>query len=103
MTSQEQKDRRRQPGMPIFRYFWPNPFSIFSYFVFLFLNFLSLFVFIFCEPARTRRFSVIFAKVQWHPWTGNGGAESLLSVKWRYKLRFEKNNSHCEAEVGNCK
>ena len=42
-------------------------FSIFSYFIFLFLNFLSLFVFIFCETARTRRFSVIFAKVQWHP------------------------------------
>ena len=43
-------------------------FSIFSYFIFLFLNFLSLFVFIFCETARTRRFSVLFAKVQWHPW-----------------------------------
>ena len=43
-------------------------FSIFSYFIFLFLNFLSLFVFIFCETARTRRFSVIFAKVQWHPY-----------------------------------
>ena len=42
-------------------------FSIFSYFIFLFLNFLSLFVFIFCEMASTRRFSVIFAKVQWHP------------------------------------
>ena len=42
-------------------------FSIFSYFIFLFLNFLSLFVFIFCETARTRRFSVIFTKVQWHP------------------------------------
>ena len=51
-----------------FRYFWPDPFSVFSYFIFLFLNFLSLFVFIFCETARTRRFSVIFAKVQWHPW-----------------------------------
>ena len=63
--------------MPIFRYF---PFfllflarsimlifSIFSYFIFLFLNFLSLFVLIFCETACTRRFSVIFAKVQWHP------------------------------------
>ena len=58
-----------------FRYFWPDPLSadpfpvlsIFSYFIFLFLNFLSLFVFIFCETARTRRFSVIFAKVQWHP------------------------------------
>ena len=47
-----------------FRYFWPDPFS---YFIFIFLNFLSLFVFIFCETARTRRFSVIFAKVQWHP------------------------------------
>ena len=50
-------------GMPIFRffhYFWPDPFSIFSYFIFLFLNFLSLFVFIFCETARTHRFSVIF-------------------------------------------
>ena len=42
-------------------------FSIFSYFIFIFLNFLSLFVFIFCETARTRRFSVVFAKVQWHP------------------------------------
>ena len=42
-------------------------FSILSYFIFLFLNFLSLFVFIFCETARTCRFSVIFAKVQWHP------------------------------------
>ena len=41
--------------------------SIFSYFICLFLNFLSVFVFIFCEMARTRRFSVIFAKVQWHP------------------------------------
>ena len=51
-----------------FRYFWPSPFS---YFIFLFLNFLSLFVFIFCEMARTRRFSVIFAKVQWHPWGWN--------------------------------
>ena len=69
-----------------FHYFWPDLFSvdpfsvfspncsvcmlifsIFSYFIFLFLNFLSLFVFIFCETARTRRFSVIFAKVQWHP------------------------------------
>ena len=37
-------------------------FSIFSYFIFLFLNFLSLFVFIFFETARTRRFSVIFEK-----------------------------------------
>ena len=45
-------------------------FSMFSYFIFLFLNFLSL-VFIFCETARTRRFSVIFAKVQWHPWIWN--------------------------------
>ena len=58
----------------IFHYFWPNPkntcmliFSIFSYFIFLFLNFLSLSVFIFCETARTHRFSVIFSKVQWHP------------------------------------
>ena len=51
-----------------FRYFWPDLFSIFSYFIFLFLNFLSLFVFIFCETARTHRFSVIFVKVQWHPW-----------------------------------
>ena len=42
-------------------------FSILSYFIFLFLNFLFLFVFIFCETARIRRFSVIFAKVQWHP------------------------------------
>ena len=73
-------------GMPIFRYFLffsvifglirspPIRFSVsvilyfFSYFIFLFLNFLSLFVFIFCETARTRRFSVILAKVQWHPW-----------------------------------
>ena len=72
-------------GMPIFRFFFPffplflarsvlrqsvsrfPLFSIFSYFIFLFLNFLSLFVFIFCETARTRRFSVIFTKVQWHP------------------------------------
>ena len=51
-----------------FRFFWPEPFSIcmlifsiFSYFIFLFLNFLSLFLFIFCETARTHRFSVIFA------------------------------------------
>ena len=59
----------------IFCYFWPNPFSadpfsifsIFSYFIFLFLNFLPLFVFIFCETAPTCRFSVFFAKVQWHP------------------------------------
>ena len=50
-----------------FCYFWPDSFSIFSYFIFLFLNFLSLFVFIFCKTARTRRFSVILAKVQWHP------------------------------------
>ena len=50
-----------------FHYFWPDPFSIFSYFICLFLNFLSLFVFIFCETARTRRFSVIFAKLQWRP------------------------------------
>ena len=42
-------------------------FSVFSYFIFLFLNFLSLFVFIFCETARTRRFSVSFAKVSWYP------------------------------------
>ena len=42
-------------------------FSISTYFIFLFLNFLSLFVFIFCETACTRRLSVIFAKVQWHP------------------------------------
>ena len=40
------------------------PPSAFSYFIFLFL---SLFVLIFCETARTRRFSVIFEKVQWHP------------------------------------
>ena len=69
-------------GMPIFHYFpffflgyfWPDPkntcmliFSIFSCFIFLFLNFLSLFVFIFCETARAHRFPVNFAKVQWHP------------------------------------
>ena len=79
-------------GMPIFcyfpvffRYFWPDPFSgdsfsvfsIFSYFIFLFLNFLSRFVFIFCETAHTRRFSVIFTKVQWHPWSW-----SFESVRW---------------------
>ena len=52
----------------IFRYFWPDPFPIFSYFIFLFLNFLSLFVFIFCEMARTHRFSVIFTNIQWHPY-----------------------------------
>ena len=63
-------------GMPIFcyflffRYLWPDPFSIFSYFIFVFLNFLSLFVFIFCETAGTHRFLVIFAKVQWHPCIG---------------------------------
>ena len=50
-----------------FRCFWPDPFSVFSYFIFLCLNFLSLFVFIFCETVRIRRFSVVFAKVQWHP------------------------------------
>ena len=44
-------------------------FFIFSCFTFVFLNFLSLFVLIFCETACTHRFSVIFAKVQWHPWT----------------------------------
>ena len=44
--------------------FTRSPPSAFSYFIFLFL---SLFVLIFCETARTRRFSVIFAKVQWHP------------------------------------
>ena len=55
----------RDADFPLFfRYFWPDPFS---YFIFFFLNFLSLFVFIFCETAHTRRFSVIFAKVQWHP------------------------------------
>ena len=47
-----------------FRYFWHDPFSVFSCFISLFLNFLSLFLSIFC----TRRFSVIFAKVQWYPW-----------------------------------
>ena len=60
-----------------FLFFFPNCpicrkcmliFSIFSYFIFLFLNFLSLFVFVFSETACTHRFSVIFAKVQWHPW-----------------------------------
>ena len=68
-------NNNRDADFPFFcRYFWPDPkhtcmliFSIFFYFIFLFLNFLSLFVFIFCETARTRRFSVIFAKVQWHP------------------------------------
>ena len=64
-------------GMLIFRvffvrYFWPDLKNtcmlIFSYFIFLFLNFLSLFVFIFCETAHTHRFSVIFTKAQWHPW-----------------------------------
>ena len=28
--------------LAFFRYFWPDPFSIFSYLIFLFLNFLSL-------------------------------------------------------------
>ena len=82
--------------MPIFHYFpffsvtfWPDPFSIFSYFIFLFLNFLSLFVFTFCEMARTCRFSVIFAKVQWHPWMfvcpswyGCGDTALHTSVFW---------------------
>ena len=27
---------------------------------------------IFCEAARTGRFSVIFAKVHWHPWSDEG-------------------------------
>ena len=57
--------RLRSPGMPIlrfFRYFLSDPFSIFSYFVFLFLNFLSAFVFIFCETARTHRFFSYFHK-----------------------------------------
>ena len=77
----------------IFRYFWPDLFStcklifsIFSYFIFLFL---SLFVFIFCEMARTRRFSVIFAKVQWHPWLTLSCARTLVSqfvsnLVWRW-------------------
>ena len=71
-----------------FRYFLPDLkntcvllFSIFSYFIFLSLNFLSLFVFIFCETARTRRFSVIFTKVQWHPWL------FLNSRHWKISIR----------------
>ena len=62
----------------IFRYFWPDPFSADPFPVFRYSLFspissfsfwtLSLFVFIFCETARTHWFSVIFAKVQWHPW-----------------------------------
>ena len=71
----------------IFHYFWPD---LFSYFIFLFLNFLSLFVFIFCEMARTHRFSVIFAKVQWHPWVLQlqfvDGAS--LSFQHMWKLRW---------------
>ena len=54
-------------------------FSIFSYFIFLFLNFLSLFVFIFCEMARSRRFSVIFAKAQWHPCAQVARAQSYAN------------------------
>ena len=72
-----------------FRYFWPNPFSANPFPVFwgffpqlfrLYVNILYFllfllslselsvsFVFIFCETAHTRRFSVIFTKVQWHP------------------------------------
>ena len=69
-----------------FCYFWPDSFSIFSYFIFLFLNFLSLFVFIFCETARTRRFSVIFAKVQWHP------CFQLISMKCDVVLKQFKLN-----------
>ena len=52
-----------------FRYFWPDPkntcmliFSIFSYFICLFLNCLSLLVFIFYEIARTHRFFSYFCK-----------------------------------------
>ena len=72
-----------------FRYFWPDPFSanpfsifcIFSYFIFVFLNFLSLFVFIFCETACTHRFSVIFAKVQWHPCNNYQPLNLLLPLR----------------------
>ena len=77
--------------MPIFRYFpifplflaqsvlrrsvsrfFPQLFRLYVnilYFLLFHLSLseLSLFVFIFCETACTRRFSVIFTKVQWHP------------------------------------
>ena len=69
-----------------FCYFWPDPFS---YFIFLFLNFLSLFVFIFCETARTRRFSVIFAKVQWHPWFKEKTYMGLLNFL-NFRFQFYK-------------
>ena len=53
-------------GMPIFRYF--PQFLARSVLLFhLSLSELSLFAFNFCETARTRRFSAIFAQVQLHP------------------------------------
>ena len=48
----------RGADFPFFPLFLADPFF---HCIFLFLNFLSLFVFIFCETAHTHRFSVIFA------------------------------------------
>ena len=42
-------------------------------------------MFIFCETARTHRFSVIFAKVHWHPCT--------LNSELRHGLSSNSNNS----------
>ena len=70
---------------PFFRYFWP-------YFIFLFLNFLSLYVFIFCETARTPRFTVIFAKVKWHPCNDViGHFENTVDLYEPRKLKAETN------------
>ena len=79
----------------IFHYFWPNPFSIFSYFIFLFLNFLSLFVFIFCETART----CIFAKVQWHPWSCLAET-STLDIKGKRDQRCVAQPGEYESVLG---
>ena len=83
-------------GMPVFRYFlfffryfWPDPFSADPFSVFSIspissFSFwtLSLFVFIFCETARTHRFSVIFAKVQWHPCKDDCFVNSVHIINW---------------------
>ena len=73
-------------GMPIFRffrYFWPDPST---YFIFLFLNFLSLFVFIFCETARTRRFQLFSQK-------SSGIPDNYSLTVWPHELHIRGGNS----------
>ena len=70
-------------------YLYVNTLYFLLFYLF-FLNFLSLFVFIFCKTPRT----VIFAKVQWHPCVFDHRSSESSNEHWMRKVRVGSRPSH---------